>query len=97
MQKDKKDNPQGKGAFGPVAAGIAGAAIGAAAVALSDKKNRQKISKVVDDVTEKSKKAIKDLRRAVEDRVIPKAQELRKKGEEEKEKVEKKLSNDDKN
>lgn len=83
MQKDKKDIPQGKGAgaFGTVAAGIAGAAIGAAAVALSDKKNRQKINKVLENAAEKSKKAVYDLRKSVKDKVIPKIQELGRKGE----------------
>ncbi|MDP2638189.1 MAG: hypothetical protein Q8P26_03970 [Candidatus Levybacteria bacterium] len=102
MQKDKRDIPQGKGvgAFGTVAAGIAGAAIGAAAVALSDKRNRQKITKAVGDVAEKGKKAVNELRQTVEDKIVPKAKELRNKGEEVvkegKEKAEDELSSEEK-
>lgn len=59
MEEGKKNN-KGSG-MGAVVVGIAGAAIGAAAVALSDKKTRKKIGVAIGQVADQGKGAFNDL------------------------------------
>jgi len=50
-----------------VGSALAGAALGAAAVFLSDKKNQEKIKKTVDDVSEEAVKIGKTVKKKVEE------------------------------
>lgn len=67
-----------------VGSAIAGAALGAAAVYLSDKKNQEKLKKTIDEVTEETVKIGKSIKK--------KADELSKNAQKEEKKVVKKVS-----
>lgn len=66
MANVKKHSETNKGQIGRVVAGIAGAAIGAAAVALSDKKIRRKVGKILDDALDQGKESFDELQDKVQ-------------------------------
>lgn len=73
MHKKKK---QSMGEAVAVGSAIAGAALGAAAVYLSDKKNQEKIKKTIDEVSDEAVKIGKNIRKKAEEyKIISKKDE----------------------
>lgn len=67
MVNIKKDEQMQKGSIGPMVAGIAGVAIGATTVvALSNKKVRKQIGKVLEDAVDQGKEALVQLQDRVQ-------------------------------
>lgn len=92
MANVKKHSETNKGQIGPVVAGIAGAAIGATAVALSDKKIRKKISRVFEDALDQGKEAFGDLQDKVQMQVRQIGKRVKNAIEEEKVRTKRKLN-----
>jgi Skp family chaperone for outer membrane proteins len=72
---DQKKQDDGKGGINPVAAAVTGAVIGAGvvvagavAVALKDKKNREKVNQTLTNVKKQAVGYIKDMQKEVQDK-----------------------------
>jgi hypothetical protein len=89
IDQNKKRQDNGKGDVNPVAAAVTGAVFGAAAVAgavaLKDKKNREKVKKVLINIKDHATRQMKDMQKHGQ----KKGDEIEKKLAEGKNKVEK--------
>lgn len=63
MDDDNKDKREDRKGVSPLATAVVGAAIGAAAVALSNKKTRDRIGKKVGELRDQGNKALNDLKK----------------------------------
>jgi len=73
VHQNQKKHDEGKSGFNPVVAAVTGAVVGAGvavagAIALKDKKNRDKVKGVLNNVKDKATGYVEDIRKQLQDK-----------------------------